>query len=263
VEPAVAVVDQVARVLAELAQAEDGMGVLELAAAVDLPRSTMSRLLSQMRASGLVERDLMTQRHRPGFLVLEASRRCRGGLTLVDRAERAIVEFSRMVGHTTGISVLDDAEVFEVRGCVGSAPLRVVMPPGKRGPALGTATGRALLAWLDDEAIAHRFSPYPGPSFEASPKNLAELLERLELIRARGWEEAVDELNPGLAAIAVAIEDETTGERVAVYAAVSKLHVPEDERAAIGMQLLDAVAGLGRVQGPKRLRPKRAVGAGR
>lgn len=246
-----AVVEQVARVLAELAGAEREMGVLELAAATGLPRSTMSRLLSQMRSAGLVERDLVTQRHRPGFLVLEASRRCRAGLTLVDRAERAMTEFSRVVGHTTGISILDDVEVLELRSCVGSAPLRVVMPPGKRGPAWGTATGRALLAWLDDKTIARRFTPYPRTLFEASPQNLDELLGRLGTIRARGWEEAVDELNPGLGAIAVAVEDQSTGERIAVYAAFSRLHVPEPERGAVGARLLEAVGRLGRVMGPR------------
>lgn len=246
-----AVVEQVAAVLNRLANSEEGMSVMQLARAVNLPRSTMSRLLIQMRTYGLIERDPATHRHRPGLMIAEAARRCGSGDSLLDRAARAMAALSREVGHTTGLVQMDGDEVLEVRACVGSAPLRVVLPPADRAPLFGTGTGRALLAWETDAEVALRWKPQPKGLFEAPPETLPELLDRLKVIRARGWEEIAGDPNHDIGGVAAAFEEERTGERLCIYTVFSLLHVGEDDRHNVGEALRRYAATVGRVLGPQ------------
>jgi IclR family transcriptional regulator, KDG regulon repressor len=245
-----AVVEQVAAVLKALSQSEEGMTVMELAAAVNLPRSTMSRLLMQMRTYGLIERDLSTQRHRPGLLIGEAARRCSAGNTLIDRADRVMARFSREVGHTTGLVFLEGDHVREIRSCVGSAPLRVVLPPGEIGPVFGTGTGRSLLAWLTDAEIAARFRPSEDGLYEIPPKTLDELMARIVAIRRRGWETTIPDRGTEIGGISVAFEDPESGQRLSIYTVFSRLHVSVAQQSEVGEHLLAMCAELGRVMGP-------------
>ena len=245
-----AVVEQVAVVLKALSQSEDGMAVMELASALNLPRSTMSRLLSQMRTYGLIERDLATQRHRPGLVIGEAARRCSQGNSLIDRADRAMAQFSREVGHTTGLVLLENDHVREIRSCVGSAPLRVVLPPGEVGPVLGTGTGRGLLAWLTDAEIAARFHPSARGLYEIPPQTLEEMMARIIAIRRRGWESTIPEPGTEIGGLSVAFEEAGTGETLSIYTVFSRLHVSELQQEEIAARLLALCAELGRVMGP-------------
>ena len=245
-----AVVEQVAAVLKQLAQSEEGMGVMDLAQAVNLPRSTMSRVLSQMRSYGLIERDPVTQRHRPGLVIAEAARRCGGGQSLADRAEQAMTGFSREIGHTTGLVQRNGDQVLEIRACVGSAPLRVVLPPGDSLPLFSAGTGRALMAWEDDAVIRNLWTPQVAGNFEAPPESFDELMARIAQIRDRGWESSITVSGDGISGVAVAFEGAETGERLCVYTVFSRLHVDDAERARIAEALRRAMAGVGRVQGP-------------
>ena len=245
-----AVVEQVAVILKALAESEEGMGMMDLAYAVNLPRSTTSRLLAQMRTAGLIERNRDTLKHRPGLLIAEAAKRYVPGDTLIDRAEREIAAISREMGHTAGLVQLDGDEVVDVRSCVGSAPLRVVLPPDERGPALGTPTGRALMAWWSDDEIAAHFRPMETWLYEAPPQTLGVLMERIANIRARGWESSIEGGTEGIGSVAVAFMDEKTGEALSIYTIFSLLHVDENERRIMAERLLATAGRLGKVMGP-------------
>lgn len=243
------ILDHAARVLATLARYRDGAGMMELAQATGLPRSTVSRLLQQMQAAGFLTRDTESQRYRPGLLVFEAGRHYRAGEPLLDAAEHAVAELARRTGHSAGVSVLAGRDVMAVRTRVGTQPLRVVLPPGERSPAIATSTGRALLARLDEAAIKALLDPYPEPPSARAPSDLATLLDRIRHVRRRGYEEAVDEVFVGLAAVAVALGDPATGEAVALFVAFSALHVPPAQRRTLATLLTHEAARLGRTFG--------------
>lgn len=197
-----------------------------------------------MEAAGLVERD-DEQRYRPGMVVYAAAWSYRSGEAFVEQAEAAITRLAQRTGHSFGVSILVGQEVMSIRNRTGTQPLRVVLPAGERWPAIGLATGRALLSRWDDADIAALLSPYPEPPTPLAPANLAALMERLEAIRLRGWEEAVDEVLPGLAAVAVALQDGTTGERLALFAAFSALHVSPAQRRTLAAALMAEAERIG------------------
>jgi DNA-binding IclR family transcriptional regulator len=195
-----------------------------------------------MAAHGLLERDHKTARYRVGLLLLEVGRHYGAGQPLIEAADSALAELTRRTGHATGISRLDGTEVVVLRSRAGTRPLRVVTPPGNRGPAWATSSGRCLLARLADADIAGRFRIFPRPLLPAAPRSLAALMDRLRVVRAAGWEEAEEESMPGVGAVSVAVADPRTDEAVALYFAFSALHVDRRERREL-VALLQETAG--------------------
>jgi len=222
----------------------DDFAVGEVSQALGWPKSSTSRLLQNMHRHGLLERDPATRRYRLGLLILELAGRHRAGEPLVEAADAALAELTRQTGHATGISILVGTEVIVLRSRAGTQPLRVVTPPGNRGPAWATSTGRALLARLPDAEIAQLFRRFPRPPLPAAPHSLPALMQRIRRVRSAGWEEASNEQMPGLGGVSVAVADARTGDAVALYFAFSALHVNRPERRALAAMLLEAASGL-------------------
>lgn len=220
------------------------VGVTEVATALDLPKSTASRVLKDMAVHGLLERDAATARYRVGMLLLEVGRHYGAGQPLIEAADATMAELTRRTGHATGISLLDGVDVVVLRSRAGTRPLRVVTPPGKRGPGWATSTGRCLLARLDDADIARRFAVFPRPPLPAAPRSLSALMERLRQVRAVGWEAAEEESMPGVAAVSVSVADPRTDEAVALYFAFSALHVDKREQRELVTLLRESAAQL-------------------
>ena len=220
------------------------VAVGELAAAMTWPKSSTSRLLSDMQKLGLLERDPVTRRYRVGLLMLELATRYRAGEPVVEAADAALAEITRRTGHATGISLLDGIEVVVLRSRAGTQPLRVVTPPGDRGQAWASSTGRALLARLPDAEIARRFARFPLPARPAAPASLEALMQRIRRVRTQGWEEAADEQIAGLGGVSVVLHDPHAGEAMALYIAFSALHVGRQERRDLAQMLLETVARL-------------------
>lgn len=216
----------------------------ELAQALDMPKSTASRLLKDMAAQGLLERDATTQRYRVGLLLLELGRQYRAGQPLVEAADTALIDVTRRTGYATGISLLDGTEIVVLRSRPGTHPLQVVTPPGTRGPAWANSTGRNLLARLPDAEIARRFTPYPKLDRPNAPGSVAELMERITRARARGFDESDDESLPGVAAVSAAVADPQSGDAMSLYIAFSGLHVDRQRRRELAATILDVKASL-------------------
>jgi len=222
------------------------IAVGEASAAMGWPKSTTSRLLKNMQRYGFLERDPATRRYRLGLLILERAGHHRAGEPLLEAADAALAELTRQSGHATGISILDGIEVVVLRSRAGTQPLRVVTPPGSRGPAWAASTGRALLARLPDAEIVARFRDFPQPPRPAAPHSLPVLMQRIRRVRSAGWEEASDEQMPGLGGVSVAVADPQTGDAMALYVAFSALHVNRQQRRELAAMLLDVAGQLAR-----------------
>ncbi|MCQ4159575.1 IclR family transcriptional regulator [Roseomonas sp. GC11] len=179
--------------------------VTEVAELLSLPKSNVSRLLRAMREAGFLESVPDSRGYRPGILMFELGNTYRRDSALVARAHAAVGRVSRDFGHTGYVSIRDGADVIGLTFHEGSRMLRVGTPVGQRLPAFAAATGRALLARLPDEEVA-RLHPGPlAPPSPNAPQGMDELMQRLEAVRRDGYALAIDESNPGVGSIAVAV----------------------------------------------------------
>jgi DNA-binding IclR family transcriptional regulator len=188
--------------------------VSDLAQHLDMPKSSASRTLSQMREYGFLDRDPVSKAYRPGSVVLEASYHFRGSNGALDLLEAQLDRIVAATGYTTYIDLLDGADSLVIQMRIGRGSLQVYTPPGSRLPAHATSVGRAILARLsDEEAIrlcehalhSHRRNP----NVPSSPK---QLVARLAEIRASGWSLSRGESIVNVAGISTAVMDPATGQ---------------------------------------------------
>lgn len=209
------------------------LGVTEVASLLSLPKSSVSRLLHAMRDTGFLEAVPGSRRYRPGLLMFELGHTYRRNSTLVARAHEAVARISRQCGHTGYVSIRDGRDVMGLTFQEGSRMLRVGTPVGERLPAFATATGRALLARLDDDAV-RALHPRPlAPANPNSPADMDALLERLREVRRDGYCVSHHEANAGVDSLAVAVGDPATGEEASLCIVYPAAIVAPEEGAAI------------------------------
>ncbi len=217
-----------ARVLKAFLTREESIGVSELARRLGLGKSAVHRLLTTLAAEGLVEQDPHTGGYRLGIVVYELGEAVKVHLDLHAAAGPVLVQLREQTGESSQIGVLDGDEVVYVDRLESAHSLRLFTETGRRVPAHATSSGKVLLA--------HR----PEPELEAflarpiaalTPHSITDpdaLRDALAAVRARGWAEAVNEREIGVASIAAPIRDL----HGAVVAAVS-IGAPEARFGAV------------------------------
>jgi IclR family KDG regulon transcriptional repressor len=206
------------------------LSVMEVSRLLAMPKSSTSRLLKSMAQEGLLAVAGAPPRYRVGHFLFEIAQLHRNSSSLAPLADQALREMCRETGHTGYISLRDGTDVLVIRLHPGSHALRVVTPLGSRAPAFATANGRALLARLDDEAVRALHPVALKPPSPNSPRNMTDLLTRLDELRRRGWCEAVDEAIPGVGSIAVSVADPQSHETLAFCLSYSASQVTRAEK---------------------------------
>lgn len=226
--------------------------VTDVVALRGAPKSSTSRLLRAMRDAGLLETVGDSKRYRPGILLFELGQAYRAGSTLVARAHEVVSGIVDQVGHTGYVSVRDGLDVMGLTYVAGRNILRVGTPVGRRLPLSASATGRTLLARLADDEIRALFpGPLPQPSPRA-PRTVDELLERIAMVRRRGYAESDGEANPGVGALASAVGDPETREVVSLCLTYPAATVTGAERTQMIEGLIDGACAIATVLGDTR-----------
>ena len=218
--------------------------VTEASRILTMPKSSVARLLTNMRDLGLLEGSGRQPRYRIGPLFFEISQQYRLRSSLIEKAESVITSLSGETGHTGYVSILQGTEVLVMRVKPGSHALRVVTPPGQRLPACETAIGRSLMARLTDERVRALYPNGLSSSKPTSPQSLDELLKSLATVRRRGWAESLDEAVPGVGSTSIAIEDSVDHEMVGLCLTYSA-SVQKSEKMEMAPQLIQAGRDLG------------------
>jgi DNA-binding IclR family transcriptional regulator len=232
--------ENVSRVLRLFTAERSTISVSEASQLLELPKSSTSRLLKAMARAGLLASFDGKPGYRVGHLIFETSRRHRSNSSLSLFADEALGQIAKATGHTGYVAILDGTEIIGLRMRHGTRALRVVTSPGDRLPAFASASGRALLARLDDDAVrAIHTVPLQPPSPHA-PQTLDDLLKALQVARERGWAQATDECLPGVESLAIAVRDAENEETVAICISYSAAMISANEKARIVTMLMRA-----------------------
>jgi len=194
-------IDRAAQVLVHVLETEEPPTVGGLSTRLGLPKSTASRLVGALERQGLIRRDGGGGQLVPGAVLQRYARRETGDAELVERASEALDRLAQATGETINIGVpsLGAVELLDQRDSrhfLGS-PNWV----GRRVPAHGSALGKVFYAF---GAL-----PVPSGSLEPLAPHTVPTAEELALdeVRAKGYAIAVEELEPGLWAVASAVRD--------------------------------------------------------
>jgi DNA-binding IclR family transcriptional regulator len=136
------------RVLEVVAGHENGCGPTEIAAAVELPKQTVHRLVAQLEMAGLLIREPRGRRLQlAGRLEQFAIDALMNGPARHER--RAILNsLVESTGETCNLTILAGADVVYLDRVETAWPLRVILTPGSHVPLHATSSGKLLLSLL-------------------------------------------------------------------------------------------------------------------
>lgn len=147
--------DKGLRVLESLAErdAADGLIMSDLARRLGMNRTTVLRCLVTLRARGFVDRDPGSDRYRLGVGVLSLASALLENLDIRRVANSVLLALSEQTGELVHLAVLDRVEVVTVERIEGTQAVALQTEVGARRPAYCTASGKAILAHLGDDAV--------------------------------------------------------------------------------------------------------------
>ena len=164
--------------------------VTDLVLLLGMPKSNASRLLRAMRDEGILETVGDSKRYRPSLLLNRIGSLYRLAAPLIERSDAAVRRISDEFGHAGYVSVRRGADIVGVTVHPGRHALRVVTSIGDHIPAFASSTGRALLARLPDNQIRALYpAGFTAPS-ETAPRDAADLLARIAIVRRTGFAES-------------------------------------------------------------------------
>ncbi|MFC5816754.1 IclR family transcriptional regulator [Nonomuraea harbinensis] len=192
-------VDRAIAILEILAR-EGATRVTDLASELEVHKSTASRLLGALEQGGLVEQTGDRGRYRLGVGVVRLAGAATAQLDLARESRPVCMRLAEEVGETVNIAVARDGDVVNISQVRGPSAISGQSWAGARTPPHATSSGKVLLAFgalaVPDEL--HRFTPLT----ITDRRQLG-----LEEIVRRGWAAAVEELEPGLNAVAAPVRN--------------------------------------------------------
>lgn len=188
-----------------LEHAPDGLSLGQLANGLDLPRSTVQRLVEALKAEALVVRASPRGGVKLGPLLLRLALSAEN--PSAQRIRPIIVELSRRIRETVDVSTQAGGSATFVDQVPGRQRLVALSAVGERFPLIATAPGKALLALLDRPAAEHLLTRSLR-EFPAWPLRDPDAFWRdIEASRVRGYAFDEEEHARGIAAVGAAFHD--------------------------------------------------------
>ena len=204
-----------ARLLKVFRSREADLGVSELARRLGLGKSTVHRMLTTLVAEGLIEQNPRTGGYRLGIVMFELGEAVRVHMDLHAAVGPVLGELRAQTGESSQVGVLDGHEVVYVDRLESAHSLRLFTETGRRVPVHCTSSGKVLLAYLPEarRQVVLRAAPFTA----LTPHTItdrSQFAAELDRVRRRGWAEAVNEREIGVASIAAPMRD-VSGEVIA------------------------------------------------
>ncbi len=190
------------KILDMLGQAEDGIGITEVAEKLGIDKGSASRLLSTLAHYGYAEKDADTRRYHLGPMVVNLSRIMLQRYPLRETAKPFLRQLMEKTGECAHLAVAAQGKVLYIDQVESPATLRVNAQVGKIAPMHCTALGKALLAFGNCEIQE------PLEIFTARTITDPALLRlHLEQTRKQGYAVDDEEYDYGVRCIAVPVFD--------------------------------------------------------
>ncbi|HTF53903.1 MAG TPA: IclR family transcriptional regulator [Pseudonocardia sp.] len=206
----VGAVQRAVDVLDALAEARTELGTNEIARRTGINVSSISRLLSTLTSTGLVQHVPSSGRYRLGVRILQLAGAARESLDVRAVARPYLEELTDLTGETATLSLPGEHDLLTVDFVQSRRSVRSVAEIGRNSVAHATAAGKVFLAWggtlPDGNLVVYT---------EQTIVDRSALAAEISKVAERGWAQAVGEREEDLNAIAAPVLD-TTGRLRAV-----------------------------------------------
>ena len=226
------------------------LGISELAAMLELNRSTTHRYVSTLTALGYLLQDPATRKYRLGPRVLDLGFSAINSMELREVAIPHLRRLSEDTGHTVNMAILDGPDIVYIERVRSQRPgqreIDLNLHIGSRLPASCTSMGKVLLAHLPEqrrgELLALMQLTHRGPN---TITERSALIEELSRVREAGLAVNNEEMAYGLRSIAAPVRSRSGEVVAAVNLAVHRSMVSLGEMTgSLGPTLCRAVGDL-------------------
>jgi DNA-binding IclR family transcriptional regulator len=226
-----------------LAVATESAGITEVARRVDLPVSTVARLLATLENLEAVIRqdDGVTYRIGPTVSSLAAG----NDTTLIGRARPFLSELVDRVHETAGLSVLEGSEVLYLDHVENDNAVQIRDWTGERTPLHVVSSGLVFLAYQPAARVAAYAAGGMDGMTQRSITTSAQLEVRLAETRSKGFAWTIDELQDGISSIAAPVRNRKGDVIAAIHCHGPSYRFPTaDDRADVETAVLAAARRL-------------------
>lgn len=196
--------------LLDLLSKNDVMGLTEISKELNLGKATVFRMLytlekkKYINKTKLAKYSLAIKFANYGSIVLDR-------IDIVAIVKPYLEKLRDKYNETTHMAVLnDDYDIIFMAKELSNSSIQMNSRIGGKMPAYCTATGKVLLAQLDDKELGQAIKSFDfKKSTEAGVKNPEELFREIKKIRRNGYSEDLEESEAGLICFAAPIKEIT------------------------------------------------------
>jgi DNA-binding IclR family transcriptional regulator len=236
-----------------LAEADEPLGVREIARRFDIPPSNVQRLVKTLAKAGFLEQSGDTLRYSIGYRAFQVGNAFVEQSSLYSAVMPELYSLAR--DHITGfLGVLRDRSVVYLSTVQSEGPIAITHRPGSRTHLHSTAMGKALLAEMADDAI--RVLLGSKPLLQLTPRtkvSLPQLMKDIELIRKLGYATSEEENRQGFFSVGAVVRDVSNKAIAVISGAVPAAIMKAADRATISQQVLEAAQRASRKLGARNI----------
>jgi DNA-binding IclR family transcriptional regulator len=198
------------RVLAEFGRDSQSLGAPELARRLDLPRSTVFRLLNTLESMGFLERTHSGNDYRLGMAVLRLGFEYLSSLELTELGQAVLTRLCDSIAQPCNLAVRDGRAIVYVSKVTPPTPFTSALRVGTRLPVHGTVFGRILLS---DFTLPELRTLYPEDRLErysdSTPGTVLALFNLIVDDRQRGYAMGQGYYDHSISPIVAPVRDDT------------------------------------------------------
>jgi DNA-binding IclR family transcriptional regulator len=198
--------DRTLDVLELLAQWGREMSHAEIAEALDIPKSSLTKLIRNLAERGYLRLIPETRGYRLGDAILKLAQQSNQTRSLIACAEPVLSDITQQTSESCALNQLKGEQVEVVATVISQQRLQSHMRLGDVAPLYAVSGGKAILAHLPDMM---REDYLRSLTFERFTKNTIStkkaLLATLEDVRKQGFATSIEEYTPGIVGVGVPI----------------------------------------------------------
>ena len=221
------------------------VGVTELAERVDLPKSTVARLLASLEEEQAVEQTEAGGEYRLGSGLIDLAGSAPRGRNLVAAARPHLLELAESLDEVAGLSIIDGGRVYYLDQTESSSNIQVRDWTGEHAPLHAVPSGLVILAHQRPDFI----DKYLASSLaQCTPWTMTvpgELRDRLEQIRSIGYAWVYEEFAEELNSVAAPVFESGGHVEAALHVHGPAYRFPNpDDTHDLGMAVIEAAGRL-------------------
>lgn len=186
------------------------LSITEIARHVELPKSTVHRLLTALQNKGFIQQNPENQKYALGMVLLHLGHLVAEQLDIRRVAKPLMRRLERGTGETVNLNVVRDGCRVCVEKVESHQDVRHFVEIGRRLPLYCGSAGKVLMAYMDPdevEEIVERTALRPYASHTITDPEA--LRQELTAIRRRGYATSSNERVEGASSVSAPVRDST------------------------------------------------------